>query len=136
MRNYIGGDVTELVCSHPTLGDFRFSPKANESFKLDPGGIRNNDDSGSVTSNGEMILQKNRVLWSVEGPVAVDLISSEEIENIPKLMESSELATWTMTHISGAIYKGLGIPVGDFNVDTNSTNTTLKIAGGGKLEKI
>ena len=136
MANYIGGDVIEVVCNHPTLGDFRFSPKANEAFKLDPGGIRNNDDAGSVTSNGVMIVQKNRVLWSLGGPVAVDLLSSQEIENIPKLMESSESGTWTMTHISGAIYKGSGMPVGDFSVDTNSTNTTLKIAGGGKIEKI
>lgn len=134
--NYIGGDITEVVCSHPTYGDFRFAPKANESFKLNPGGIRNNDDSNSVTGDGSMIVQKNRILWSLEGPVAVDLMSATEIENIPKLMESPEPGTWTITHISGAIYKGSGFPVGDFEVDTNSVNTTLKVAGGGILEKI
>lgn len=136
MANYIGGDIVEITCSHPTLGDFRFAPKANESFTMDPGGIRNNDDASSVTGGGAMIVQKNRILWSVEGPVAVDLLSANEIDTVPKLMESSESGTWTMTHISGAIYRGLGMPVGDFNVDTNSVNTTLKIAGGGKLEKI
>ena len=34
MANYIGGDIVEIVCNHPSLGDFRFSPKANESFTL------------------------------------------------------------------------------------------------------
>lgn len=133
---YIGGDIIEATCSHPTLGDFRFSPKANESFTLDPGGIRNNDDSSSVTGDGKMILQKNRILWSLEGPVAVDMLSGNEIEGIPNLMESAEEGVWTLTHISGAIYKGTGVPVGDFNVDTNAANSTLKVAGGGKLEKI
>ena len=134
--NFIGGDITEVVCSHPTLGDFRFFPKANESFTLDPGGIRNNDDSSSVTGDGSMIVQKNRTLWSLEGPVAVNLLSAQEVENVPKLMESSESGVWTITHISGAIYKGTGLPVGDFNVDTNAANSTLKVAGGGRLEKI
>lgn len=134
--NYIGGDITEVTCSHPTLGDFRFSPKAGESFTLDPGGIRNADDANNVTGDGSMIVQKNRVLWSLEGPVAVDLLSETELANVPKLMESAEAGTWTITHISGAIYKGTGFPVGDFNVDTNNVNSTLKISGGGKLEKI
>lgn len=134
--NFIGGDVTEMVCSHPTLGDFRFSPKANESFKLDPGGIRNADDANSVTGDGSMIVQKNRVLWMVEGSVAVDLISSSEIESIPKLMASPEPGVWTMTHISGAVYKGTGFPVGDFSVDTNTVNSTLKVQGGGICQKI
>jgi len=136
MANYIGGDIIEAVCNHPTLGDFRFAAKSNESFTLDPGGIRTNDDANSVTGNGEMIQQKNRVLWSMEGPVAVDLLSGNEIDNLPKLTESSELGTWTLTHISGTIFKGKGIPVGDLQIDTNTAQMTLKVSGGGKLEKI
>lgn len=136
MANYIGGDIIEAVCNHPTLGDFRFQAKANESFTLDPGGIRNNDDASGVTGAGEMIQQKNRVLWSLEGPVAVDLMSGNEIDNLPKLAESSEAGTWTLTHISGTIFKGKGVPVGDLQIDTNTAQMTLKVAGGGKLEKI
>lgn len=136
MANFIGGDIVEAVCSHPTLGDFRFQAKSNESFTLDPGGIRTNDDANSVTGGGEMIQQMNRVLWSLEGPIAVDMISSNEMENLPKLAEIPELGTWTLTHISGSIFKGKGKPVGDLQIDTNSAQMTLKVAGGGKLEKI
>ena len=136
MANYIGGDILEVACNHPTLGDFRFSPKANESFNFNPGGIFNNDDENSVTGGGEMILQKNRVLWSLEGPVAVDMLSDYERTNIVKLAESSELGTWTITHISGTIYRGKGIPVGPYSWDSNTSQATLKVAGGGKLEKI
>lgn len=136
MANFIGGDIIEAVCSHPTLGDFRFSAKSGESFTLDPGGIRTGDDSNSVTGDGQMIQQMNRVLWSLEGPIAVDMLSANEIDNIPKLSESPELGTWTLTHISGAIYKGKGKPVGDLQIDTNTAQMTLKVSGGGKLEKI
>ena len=133
---FVGGDITEIACNHPTLGDFRFYPKANESFTLDPGGIRNADDANNVTGDGSAIWQKNRVLWSMEGPIAVDLLGAKEMTDVPKLMESSEEGTWTVTHISGAIWRGTGMPVGDFNVDSNSVNSTLKVAGGGKMEKI
>lgn len=136
MANFIGGDVLEVVCNHPTLGDFRFSAKSGESFTLDPGGVRTNDDVNNVTGDGQMIQQMNRILWSLEGPIAVDMLSNNEIDNLPKLAESPELGTWTMTHISGAISKGKGKPVGDLQVDTNTAQLTLKIAGGGRIEKI
>jgi hypothetical protein len=136
MATYLGGDIIELVCSHPTLGDFRFSPKANESFTLDPGGLRNDDDSGNVTGNGDQIIKKNRMLWSLEGPIAVDFISDYENESLIKLMESTLAGVWTLTHISGTIWKGKGIPVGDYIPDTNTAQVNLKISGSGKLEKI
>ena len=136
MPNYVGGDIIEAVCSHPTLGDFRFSPKANEAFTLDRGGIRNNDDASSITGNGKQIIQKSRVLWSLEGPIAVDFDSDNETDALNKLMESPTEGVWTFTHISGVIWKGTGIPVGDAQTDTLTAQTTLKIAGSGILEKI
>jgi len=136
MPNYLGGDIQEIVCKHPTIGEFRFQAKSNESFTLDPGGIRTNDDANQVTGSGNIIQQKNRVRWSFEGPVAVDPISSNEFENLPALAASPVLGTWTITHISGTIWKGLGIPVGDLQPDTNTAQMTLKISGSGKLEKL
>lgn len=136
MPRFIGGDILEIVCKHQTLGEFRFQAKANESYNLDPGGFRSNDDSNSVTGSGEMIDQMNRVRWSFEGPVAVDLLSQNELDNLPKLAESPELATWTITHISGTIYKGLGKPVGDLVADSNTAQLPLKVSGNGKMEKL
>jgi hypothetical protein len=136
MANFVGGDIIEAVCSHATLGDFRFSPKANESFTLDPGGIRNDDDSGNVTGGGDQIIKKNRVLWSLEGPLAVDFASNYETESLLALMEDPEPGVWTLTHISGTIWKGKGIPAGDYQPDTNTAQVTIKVVGGGKLEKI
>ncbi|HMI03725.1 MAG TPA: hypothetical protein VK541_14675 [Pedobacter sp.] len=135
-KNYIAGDLTEIVCSHPTLGDFRFEPKANERFTIDRGGIRSNDDANSITGGGNNIDVMTRVRWSVEGPMAEDLVTDSDAEALNDLAGSPEPGVWTFTHISGAIYKGTGKPVGDMNSDTNTAQRTLKVAGGGRLEKI
>lgn len=133
---FLGGDIIEVVASHPVLGDFRFSPKANEAFTYDPGGIRNNDDANGVTGNGQTITQKNRVRWFVEGPIAVDLISNNELDALPALAASPVPCVITTTHISGDIRKGTGEYVGDIQVDTNTAQLKIKFSGGGKLEKI
>lgn len=135
MANYTFGDVDEIVCQH-TLGEFRFNPKSNESFTIDKGGIRANDDANQVTSNGQMMSQMNRVLWFFEGPVAVDTINDIELENVSKLSGHPDLGTWTFSMVNGAVYKGKGRPVGDIQTDSNAGTMTLKIAGGGILEKI
>jgi hypothetical protein len=135
MANYIFGDVDEIVCQH-TLGEFRFSPKANEDFTVDKGGIRANDDASQVTSNGQMMSQLNRVRWSFEGPIAVDTISDNELTNLASLAAHPDLGVWTFSLLSGSIYKGKGRPVGDLQTATNAGTMTLKVAGGGQLEKI
>lgn len=136
MPNFIGGDVTEAVCSHPELGEFRFYPKAKESFKLDRGGLRSADEANGVTSSGEMIDNISRVRWSLEGSVAVDLLADTEMDALDKLASHPLPGVWTLSHISGAIYKGKGKPVGDLSADTDTALITLKVSGGGKLEKI
>lgn len=135
MANYTFGDVDEIVCQH-TLGEFRFNPKSNESATIDKGGIRANDDANQLTSNGQMMSQMNRVRWGVECPVAVDMINDVELENVSKLAAHPDLGTWTFSMINGAVYKGKGRPVGDIQMDSNAGTMTLKIAGGGTLEKI
>tara|TARA_R110002049_G_scaffold64570_1_gene170192 strand:+ start:1046 stop:1453 length:408 start_codon:yes stop_codon:yes gene_type:complete len=133
---YSGGDLIEITCNHPTLGSFSFATKSNESYTLDPGGFRSNDDANMITGNGVFIDQTNRVRWSFEGPIMTDFVSNNEILNLPELASSSELATWTFTHITGTIWRGKGKFVGDIQVDTNTAQLTAKIAGGGKLEKL
>lgn len=136
MPNFIGGDITEIVCKHSTLGEFRFQAKANESFTIDPGGLRSNDEASQITGAGAMIDQINRVRWMIEGPVAVDPISGNESESLPLLAASPVPGVWTITHISGTVWKGTGKPVGDLVPDSNTAQMSLKVSGGGSLEKI
>lgn len=136
MPKYLGGDITEISCSHPTLGDFRFATKADESYSIDFGGFRNDDDASNVSGAGALISKKNRVRWSLEGPILLDLQSGLETKGVNDLAESSEPGVWTITHISGAIWKGTGEVVGDLVGDTNTAQMPAKVSGGGKLEKI
>lgn len=135
MARYLGGDILEIVCQH-TLGEFRFATKSNEDFNIDEGGIRVNDDTNQITGNGQAIWQKNRVRWMVEGPIAVDFNAGTEQNTLNNLAEHPDEGTWTITHISGTIWKGKGKPVGDLQPSTNTAQMTLKISGGGKLERL
>lgn len=136
MGNYRGGDLLEITCNHPSLGNFTFKTKSNESYTLDPGGRRSADDSSMITGDGQMIDQVNSVRWGFEGPLVADFSTGNEIKNLPLLSESFELATWTFSHISGTTWRAKGKYVGDISIDTNTAQITAKIAGGGKLEAL
>ena len=135
MANFVFGDCTEITCNH--LGNtYRFFPKANESFNIDKGGVRANDDMNQITSNGQMMSQLNRARWAVDGPIAVDQISDIELSALNTMAGSPSEGVWQFAMISGAIYKGKGRPVGDIATDSNAGTMTLKVSGGGVLEKI
>jgi hypothetical protein len=136
MPKYIGGDLIEITCNHPTLGSLNFATKSNETYTLDPGGNRSEDDANMISGNGVMIDKVNRVRWSFEGPLMADFDSNQELDILPKLAESSEQGTWTISHISGVVWRGRGKHVGDISIDTNTAQITVKLAGGGKLEKL
>jgi hypothetical protein len=135
MANFVFGDCVEITCQH-VLGRFSYFPKANESFTIDKGGIRNNDDANQITSNGQLMIQKNRTRWSVEGPIAFDQISDDQMTTLNQITESPITGTWTFSFLSGGIYTGNGMPVGDLQGDSNAGTMTLKIVGGGILAKI
>ena len=137
MAEFAGGDVLEITYTHPTLGQGRLVCKAAEGGTMDRGGFGSNDDANSVTGSGEFIDQMNRKRWSYETPpVAWDMMGADELGKLQDLQESPLAADWTIEHISGAIYGGKGKPVGDLNADTNTALITVKLSGGGKLEKI
>ena len=135
MGRFLGGDILELVCQH-TLGEFRFAAKSNEDFNIDEGGIRVNDDANQVTGNGQAIWQKNRVRWMLEGPIAVDLSTGYEQSALSRMAEHPDEGIWTISHISGVVLKGKGVPVGDLQPSTNTAQMTLKVSGSGKLERL
>lgn len=134
MANFVFGDCVEITCNH--LGNtYRYSPKANESFNVDKGGVRGNDDMNQITSNGQMMSQLNRARWAIDGPIAVDQISDYELSTLNIMAGSPSLGVWQFAMISGAIYRGTGRPVGDIATDSNAGTLTLKVAGAGILEK-
>ena len=134
---YKAGDIIEVTYNHPSLGSGTFFCKANEDGTLEPGGFRNNDDDNSVTGNGQIIIQKNYRLATMEfPPIAWDMTDKDDQKKLSDLAESSDLADYTIAHVSGAIWAGSGIPVGDIPGVTNTAQVTLKLAFNGKLKQI
>ena len=132
----VGGDILEISYNHPTLGTGRFFPKSGEDSTFDYGGIRGNDDANGVDGGGRTIRQLNAVRWSFETVVSWDANLSDELRQMTKLAGDPVEADWTITHINGTVYGGLGAPVGDIQSNGNAATMTLKVSGGGALVKI
>lgn len=135
MANFVFGDCVEVICNHLGI-TYRYAPKSNETFNIDKGGVRGNDDANQVTSNGQNMRQLNMAKWSVEGPIAVDQISDVVLSSLNLMAGSPAEGVWQFSMRNGAIYQGKGAPVGDITTDSNGGTLTLKVAGGGILEKI
>lgn len=136
MADFNFGDVTEIVCQHSIAGTTSFYPKANESFTIDLGGIRANDDESQLTSDGQMMSQLNRKRAFFEGVIAVDMASNRELNKLQQMNQSPILGTWSISNIAGVTYRGVGRQVGDMQIDSNAGTITLKVAFSRALEKI
>ena len=131
-----GGDLIEITWNHPTLGTGSIYPKANESSTYDPGGLRSADDANMIDGAGRMIDQVSRVRWSMETTIAVDLVDENTMQVLANLAASPQEADWTFTNANGSVYKGKGKPVGDLQPDGLASTMTLKVSGGGTLQKL
>lgn len=134
---YVGGDVLEISFKHETLGSGKLRCKAAEDGTLEKGGLRNNDDENSVTGDGQLILNKNyrRGTWE-SPPVAWDMTEQKTLDVLSQMAESSLAADWTISHVSGQIWGGNGVPVGDIPGATNTAQITLKLAFNGKVKSL
>ena len=65
-----------------------------------------------------------------------DFNANTEVLNFPLLAESSQLSVWTIRHRSGTTWRGTGKFVGDIQFDTNTAQASVKIAGGGRIERL
>ena len=125
----IGGDITEVRYSHPTLGSGVFFAKAGETSTLNPGGIRSNDEDQGMDGSGEPIYQLTRTRGYLEMVVSNDDKEHEDLFKAIALAGDPVSAEWTMTHINGTIYGMTGKPVGDLNGDLMAATFTLKVSG-------
>lgn len=134
------GDLVEVTCNHPVLGDYKFFAKADEDHSYDLGGIRNADEKQNVDGGGRNIKKMTRGRWSVEFVPSWDATGdakTNELQALADLAASPNDGTWTFASLNGSVYQGLGSPVGDFvGKGTDGTIDSVKIAGGGVLKKI
>lgn len=131
----VGGDILEIAFNHP-IGSGTVFPKANEASSMNTGGFRSDDSDDGVDGSGQMIDKQTRKRWSAESVVAWDNNSRKDLEKMVLLAESPVQATFTISMVSGAVYKATGKPVGDLVGDSLNATFPLKLAGGGKAKKI
>ena len=126
MAQIFAGDMKEITCTENGK-TYRFEPKSNESFNIDKGGVRNNDDANQIGTQGTMLIQKNRTRGKIDGPI---LASAQVITDLNTLTKSFFTQDWTFVHINGSVYKSLGggVIVGDLQVDSNAGTIALMVA--------
>jgi hypothetical protein len=135
---FIGGDITEITCNHPTLGQFTFLPKAGEDSTYDLGGVSSADDAQMIAGDAQVIRQLTRKRWSFEATLANDFVAggADTLQQLQDLAGSVAEGDWTITNINGSVYQGKGSPVGDLTTNGNTSTIALKVAGGGTMKKI
>ena len=126
MAQILSGDMSSIVCKENGK-IYRFEPKANETFNVDIGGIRNNDDANQKGTQGTLLVQKNTFRGKIDGPI---LYSKQSYEDLVKLAESPFEQEWQFSHINGTQYVsvGGGVVVGDIQGDSNAGTIALTIA--------
>lgn len=132
----LAGDITEITYNHPTIGSGVLLVKSDEDSELDLGGYKSSDEDKGVDSGGNMIDTMTNSRWKATAVIAGDLMGREEIEKLQQLTENSVLGTFTISHISGATYQGVGKPVGDVKQSLKNATIALTLSGGGKLKKV
>lgn len=123
------GDVTEIQASSADLGTITFKPKAGEGNTFSPGGVINMDDENSITTDGQLIVTKNRVAGGFTVTIEDDQNVREDVKSLFSLAGNSSPIVWTLSLINGAIYRGVGIPVGKFETNLNDGTMPLKVNG-------
>lgn len=125
----VHGDITEITFNHPMLGSGSLFAKSGEGNTYDPGGIRTADDSNSITGNGDLMYQKNRVRGFFEATIQNDQNVRNDAAIVAALQADPLEADWTFSIINGTTFAGKGKPVGDINPDLNAGTFTLKVTG-------
>ena len=132
----VGGDITEITFTHPTIGSGTFYAKSGEDAVVNYGGLRSADEVQNITGNGDNIDIMTNSRWRVEVVCAWSTTEREDSKVLNELAASTVPADWTFQHVSGAIYGAKGKPVGDLDGSLGNATFTLITSGGQKAKRI
>ena len=131
----IAGYFTEVFCQHSIVGNLKFDLKSGEDSEIDRGGFRIVDDENNRTSSGQLINQFENKMPYIQFTCGVDGDVEDYIQNLIK-ETPNELPNWTLTHISGDVYAGIGVVVGDVKPNRNAGTLQIKVAFENELLRI
>ena len=132
---FIAGYFTEVNCQHSIAGNQKFDLKSGEDSETDRGGLRITDDENNRTASGKLIIQYENKQPYIQFVCAVDG-SLEDYVNSLIAGSIQEIPNWTLTHVSGDIYIGSGVIVGDVKPNRNAGTLQIKVAFEDELLRI
>lgn len=132
MANTIAGYFEEVNCVHSIVGNRKFDLKSGEDSEISRGGKRIVDDENNYTASGKLILQFENKQPYIQVTAVVDGDVENYIQNLIAASDQ-EIPNWTLTHISGDIYTGNGVIVGDVKPNRNAGTVQFKVAFEGEL---
>lgn len=132
----ITGDLKEIGISHETVGNFTLFVKSKTDSNLSKGGLRNVADKNNVDGGGNMILQKNLELWSVDAVVIADTNTRKDLDKLNQLAAATTEANFTFVYIGQPTKGGTGQIVGDIVANTQDGNLEVTFMGGGELKDL
>lgn len=125
---FSGGDLEQLTCNHPVLGQFTFDPYGGEDSTYTLGGNVSDDDDSKASASGAMIdsMMTKRDSFSC---VISGSPGDKVYENLVSLRSHPKLGVWTATNINGTVYRITGKPVGDIAASGKDSKIEIKLAG-------
>jgi len=131
----IAGLFTEVFCQHSIVGNQKFDLKSGEDSETDRGSFRIVDDENNRTASGKLIIQYENKMPYIQVTCAVDGSIEDYLQDL--IVESAnELPNWTLTHISGDVYVGSGVVVGDVKPNRNAGTLQFKVAFENELLRV
>lgn len=131
----IAGYFEEVNAVHSVAGNRKFDLKSGEDSELDRGGLRIVDDENNRSASGKLIVQYENKQPYIQFTCLVDGDLEDYIQDLIANSDQ-EIPQWTLTHISGDIYTGNGVIVGDVKPNRNAGTVQIKVAFEDELLKI
>lgn len=129
------GYFTEVFCQHSIVGNLKFDLKSGEDSEVDRGGFRIVDDENNRTASGQLIVQYENKQPYIQFVSGVDGETEDYVQDL--IRETiNEVPNWTLTHVSGDVYVGVGAIVGDVKPNRNAGTVQIKVAFENELLRL
>ena len=128
------GDLLEVRFNNADAGNGTFFYKSGEEASMDRGGFRNEDPLG-MSGDGQAIVKKNRMPWSLSGTIVWDRTTAT-LQQLVNLAQSNQDTVFTFFGINGSIDTATGTVVGDIIGSYQDATVPIKLSGGGLIDPV
>ena len=121
----IGGSWLGVKYNSSKFGSGQFLPFNDAEGVLTTGGNITQDDA-RIAGGFNLVITVMPTVSTFSIEVQNDMVVGNEVSVAQKLMGDPDTA-WTMAHINGSVYAGIGTPVGPLEMNAMKSSFTLKL---------